>query len=475
MGNKQKEINENKGNFREFANKNLEFYKSLISCIQKEDSDKELNYLLKNSLKYNNFFDNNILSIQVQYQDNEQIIQNLLKFILKENNITNNKDEIVNNIINTLNSILKNKKETIRNEFYFLSKLNLLLYEAEVEKKLKNALYQYPDKGKILISEHDDIEDFEHNSDDEINLNYSKCDIFHIKKKVIQYLLIKKNKLYLTDEETIYIYNFINKKMELITQRKINLDKFYLLNNKNILINKNLGESYFYILHIDKLNIIDRIPKIYCMPYKCDEEYSYFKELSDKSLASLSDFGLSIYKKIDNNYIFSKIIYTVSRSNNIFQFHNDYFIIWEYFGIYKYSMKDYSLEKFLCNDRHKLEKINNNIAILYKKNICQFLDLNQFEIIKTIKINEEIERIYPLKKNKFLIIYKEAKKEYDFSLCKLNESEDDFIYEYNIKVPYCSLQFYNICDMGNGFIFYKMTNLDENESIIEYYRFGFKD
>ena len=254
------------------------------------------------------------------------------------------------------------------------------------------------------------------------------------------------------------------------------MDIFCLLGDKNILINNNLGENYFYILNKDKLNVIDRIPKIYCMPYKCNAEYSYFKELSDKSFASVSDFGISIYKKIDNNYIFSKIIYTLSRYDNIFQILNDYFIIWEVFGLYKYSMKDYSLEKCLYNDWHQFEKINNNIAILYNKNICQFLDLNQFEIIKTIKINEEIKWIYPLKKSKFLIsINKEAKKIYELCLCKLNESEEDFIYEYIIQDSYCSFQFYNICDMGNGFIFYKNTNLDENESIMEYYWLEFKD
>ena len=264
--------------------------------------------------------------------------------------------------------------------------------------------------------------------------------------------------------------------MELIAKRKINCDIFYLLNNKNILINKNFGESYFYILHKDKLNIIDRIPKIYCIPFYHDAEYSYFKELSDKSLASVSDFALSIYKKIDNKYIFSKIIYTFSRYHNIFQFLNDYFIIWEVYGIFKFSMKNYSMEKCIYNDVRKLEKINNNIAILYDKNICQFLELNQFEIIKTIKINEEIKWIYPLKKSKFLISFdKEVKKEYELCLCKLNEYEDDFIYEYNIQDSNCSSHFYNICDMGNGFIFYKNTNLDENESIMEYFWLEFKD
>ena len=138
MGIKQKEKNENISNFREYANKNLELYNSLISCIQKEDSDKDIKYLFKNSLKYNNFLDNNIISIQVLYQNNEQIIKNLLKFIFKENNITNNKDEIVNIIINLISSILKKEKEIIRNEFYFISKLNLLLYEAKEEEKLKN-------------------------------------------------------------------------------------------------------------------------------------------------------------------------------------------------------------------------------------------------------------------------------------------------------------------------------------------------
>lgn len=118
--------------------------------------------------------------------------------------------------------------------------------------------------------------------------------------------------------------------MELITKRKINLNIISLLNNKNFIINKN-QESYFYILHKDKLNIIDKIPKIYCMPYNCIAFYSYFIELSDKSIASLSNFGLSIYKKTDNNYIFSKIIYTESRYGYIFQFLNDYFIIKENF------------------------------------------------------------------------------------------------------------------------------------------------
>ena len=264
--------------------------------------------------------------------------------------------------------------------------------------------------------------------------------------------------------------------MELISKRKINLDIFCLLGDKNILINNNLGENYFYILNKDKLNVIDRIPKIYCMPYKCNAEYSYFKELSDKSFASVSDFGISIYKKIDNNYIFSKIIYTLSRYDNIFQILNDYFIIWEVFGLYKYSMKDYSLEKCLYNDWHQFEKINNNIAILYNKNICQFLELNQFEIIKAIKINEEIRRIYPLKKSKFLIsIDKEEKKAYKLYLCKLNEFEDDFIFIYEYNIQYFSLEFYKICNMGNGFIFYKIINLNENESIIENYRFEFKD
>ena len=192
MGNKQKETNENKSNFKEHANKNLELYNSLISCIQKEDSDKELIYLLKNSLKCNNFFDKTILSIQVRYQNNEQVIKKLLKFIFKENNITNNKDEIVNNIINVINSYLKNKKEAIRNEFYFLSKLNLLLYESKEEQKLKKVLYRDSDKGKILISEHDDIEDFEHNNDDKFGLSHLKYDIDKFKTNVIQYLFIKK-------------------------------------------------------------------------------------------------------------------------------------------------------------------------------------------------------------------------------------------------------------------------------------------
>lgn len=192
MGNKQKETNENTSNFKEYIDKNLELYNSLISCIQKEDSDKELIYLLKNSLKCNNFFDKTILSIQVRYQNNEQVIKKLLKFIFKENNITNNKDEIVNNIINVINSYLKNKKEAIRNEFYFLSKLNLLLYESKEEQKLKKVLYRDSDKGKILISEHDDIEDFEHNNDDKFGLSHLKYDIDKFKTNVIQYLFIKK-------------------------------------------------------------------------------------------------------------------------------------------------------------------------------------------------------------------------------------------------------------------------------------------
>lgn len=58
---------------------------------------------------------------------------------------------------------------------------------------MKNVLCKYSDKGKILISEHDDIDDFEHNNDDEFVLNYSKCDnyekmhkIFNIKNEYLK-------------------------------------------------------------------------------------------------------------------------------------------------------------------------------------------------------------------------------------------------------------------------------------------------
>jgi len=257
-------------------------------------------------------------------------------------------------------------------------------------------------------------------------------------------------------------------KMDLITKREIYLkdinylDQMIILKNKNIIINNINDDGYFYILHKNKLNIIDRIPRI---PYN-----SYIKnfiELSDKSIAFISAYKtISIYKKINNKYIFSKIIYSLRNKCRIFQFVNNNFIILDNYAIYNYSMKDYSLEKCLYNiyECDKLAKINNNIFALYNNNICHFIDLEIFEIINTRRMDGKILEICFLVKNKFLISVKRKLYEYVLLLCELKQSERenifDFIYEYNIHGYYLDFHFYNIYDSEKGIIIYK-----ENESI----------
>ena len=450
-----------------------------MSYSQSEVDDKKLKKIIKNSIKFNNIFESNILPIQVYHQDNNEIIVNLLKFIINKMHITEKKEEIINKISNIINIVLKDEHEDIKNEFYFLSKINLIISEGKEEEKLTNILYKNSDKNKILVFPHDnsdDYQDIDNNNDNELDLQnckwnnkekfsklfnrYYEC-IYPFYSNIVL-KLVDQNKLYIICNKTIYIYDLGNKKLDLITKREIyiqNLQQILILKNGNIALipyEYKLSDkiNYFYILHKNKLNIIDRIPLI-----ADNYELSSLVELSDKSIVYIGYHDISIYKKINNNYIFSKIIYIpnnclVRNRLQIFQFVENFFIIYDDSSLYNCSMKDYFIEKCLYNmyNCNKLIKINDDVVVLYGDDICHFIDLNIFTTINTRRMDGKINEIYHLTNNKFLISFKNT-----LSIGELIQTEHiyDFIYEYKINGYYDSFFIKNIMDSENGIIFYK--------------------
>ena len=374
-----------------------------------------------------------------------------------------------------------------------MCKLNLMRIDAtENEVKTKKLI----EDNKNKETEEDKLKDYEEKGseivEEEISdINYSnqysiwndseeikKFDVKNIKEieiEVENLKVIDDDKLCISYGNCLYIYQFKNN-FDLVTKRKFDkwIEYILILKNKNLLISFEYSENYLYILHKNRLSIIDKI-FLFSKTLNYIFRSVILYELSNNTIIYNCLDGISIYNKIKGKYIFTKYIATDSSYTRIIQMSNDYFLI-AYKGLLKYSVKDYSMIKYLPSGYQydSLLKLNNNTILLYHTGYCNilYLDINTFEMIYKNTFNNEIEEIIPVTKNMYLISSGDSKK-YELNLCKIVQKNN----EYHIIIKNKIINDFNVpikCinPSNKGFIFFISDNilniLTTNHTIIKY-------
>ena len=214
-------------------------------------------------------------------------------------------------------------------------------------------------------------------------------------------------------------------------------------------------------MHKNRLSIIDKI-------FLFSKTLNYIGydpilyELSNNTIIYNCLDGISINNKIKGKYIFTKYIPTHSSITRIIQMSNDYFLI-AYKGLQKYSVKDYSIIKFLPSEYSydSLLKLNNNTILLYHTGYCNilYLDINSFEIIYKNIFNNDIEEIIPVTKNIYLISSGDSTK-YELNLCEIVQKNNEYhIIIKNKIINEFNVPFRCINPSNKGFIFFTSDNI----------------
>ena len=460
-------------------NKNLDLFYLLIT--NDINNEKQIIKIIKKYLIFHKVIDKNILKNEIQNEDNHKNFINLIKYIeLKDPNLKIN-EEKTNKIIEILNSVLNTIKIEIKNEFLFMCKLNLIRIDAtENEEKLEkliednnnikeaeeDKIKDYKEKGSEIVEEEiSDINDCNQysiwNDSEEINNLFDAKNIKEIEVQVKIIKVFDDDKLCISYGNFLYIYQF-KSNFNLITKRKFDkyIEYILILKNKNFLISFDYSEDYLYIVHKNRLSIIDKI-FLFSKTLNYIRHDSILYELSNNTIIYNCFDGMSIYNKIKGKYIFTKYIPSDSPRTRIIQMSNDYFLI-AYKGLQKYSVKDYSMIKFLPSEYSydSLLKLNNNTILLYHTGYCNilYLDINSFEIIYKNIFNNDIEEIIPVTKNIYLISSGDSTK-YELNLCEILQKNNEYhiiiknkiINEYNVP-------FKSINPSNKGFIFFISDN-----------------
>ena len=482
---------ENCNIIKPLLNQNLDLFYLLIT--NDINNENQIIKIIKKYLIFHKVIDKNILKNEIENEDNHKNFINIIKYIkLKVPELEIN-EEKTNKIIEILNSVLNTKKIEIKNEFLFMCKLNLMRIDAtENEEKInkliednknketeEDKLKENEVKGSEIEEEISDINDCNKYSIWNDSEEIKKFDSKNIKEIEIEIKILKvidDDKLCISYENFLYIYQFKNN-FDLITKRKFDkwIKYILILKNKNFLIGFEYNEDYLYIVHKNRLSIIDKIFLFSKTLMYISRDLPILYELSNNTIIYNCFDGISIYNKIKGKYIFTKYIATDSSYTRIIQMSNDYFLI-AFQGLLKYSVKDYSMIKYLPSGYRydSLLKLNNNTILLYHTGYCNiiYLDINTFEIIYKHKFNNDIEEIIPVTKNIYLISSGDSKK-YELNLCKIIQKNNEYhiiiknkiINEFNMPIK-C------INPSNKGFIFFISDNilnvLTTNHTIIKY-------
>ena len=411
---------------------NLDLFYNLITNNTKNENQAKK--LIKNNQISNKLINENIIKNEILNEDNNKNFNDIIEYIKSIFPEIELNEEKINKSIELINSILNTVSIRVKNKFLFLCKLNSITIDAK-----KNYDKTYNDNIDLLKDNNDVVEskeeskdfqeeDEEHEEDEEeINDNnicnkytiwndskkmenlFNPENIYDFKWGIVANILkiINKNRICISDDNSLYIYEF-NNYFNLITKRKFNkyIRYILILKDKNLLICfDHCDEDYLYILNRNKLSIIDKI----FLFTKCHSRYSSapvgLYELANNAIIYNRYEGLSIYNKINGQYIFTKFIvikgaYVIC---SIMQITNDYFIITDDTSIQKYSIKDYSMIKFLPSDYryNSFLKMDNNTIILFYNGCSNihFFDINKCEIIYKKEFYSNVNEIIPLENN----------------------------------------------------------------------------
>ena len=309
---------------------------------------------IKENFKYHNVVDDDTIKNEIEY--NDKILLNLLKQIYKNEKV-NFGSKNIEKINDILNSLLKEENNNIKNEFLFLCKLNLIKFRAEEEYyyfsdnkiKFKNGKESKNgdiNKNKLLIKNNNNSNTI--NKYSVWNDSQKMEKLFHHKniksipiRSIISIKIINNNKLITIEKNgsfennklipNVKIYD-INKNKSLLLKVKLDIDgPILILKNKNYAVISKCGK-FLFVLDKNKLKIIE---KIYLFTEFLSSQsnskiniYNYegrIAEISDQSIAYTNKLGITIYKKINNKYIFYKFI--ISQESIIINFNLEFFII----------------------------------------------------------------------------------------------------------------------------------------------------
>ena len=397
----------------------------------------------------------------------EKYSEKLLDFKNKHINDNKKNIEILENLINLLNSYinkLKEIEENIKNNYHYLFLDNLLnsyLY------KKNNKCYNYNIFNNIY-------ENFK--NDFELNINNDFSFIFkelNDKLKQIQNDYcdenINNNKI-INEKEIQNISNIQKENISNVLSNEQNDDKFDLNLEQSIIIND---------IYLSQINLInDKIP----LNKSNDKKEIKLKESEDKNVINTAI--LPQKKKKDKNekkVNYNKIIYSMKVLND-----KRLAVGGESSILYIISKNDYNIDLQINNNKENLYKINqlknNDIILAFNSGDMTIINVNQnnYKIIQKFEKahNDDIYNIIELKNSKDLIScsldkslkiwsYDNKSEEYN-EICKIDEDceilnileikENEIIYDNFSKK---TIKFYNIKDK-------KLINQINNLELIDW-------